>query len=112
MPRGKLSKASRAHNRQNGKNRLAPSVLHQQNGKKYNKKHAEENLNKISKYITYEGISYMIIYQLVNDIPVIHQIIKNKNCVTFKDLKNCSIRDISIRNGVSRLLYESLIIKK
>ena len=108
MPRGKLSKASRAHNRQNGTTRLSPSSLHQQRGKKYNKKHVEENFNKISKYITYEGISYMVIYELVNNIPVIHQIIKNLNCSTFKDLENCSIRDISIRNGVSRLLYESL----
>jgi hypothetical protein len=109
MPRGKLSKASRAHNRHSGANRLAPSVLHQQKGKKYNKKHLEENFNKLSKYITHDGISYMVIYQLIQDIPVIQQIIKNQNCVTFKDLENCSIKDIGIRNGVSRILYSEYI---
>ena len=112
MARGKFSKASRANNRQNGSNRRAPSSLHQQRGKKYNKKHVEENFNKINKNITYEGISYMVIYELVNDIPVIHQIIKNKNCVTFKDLENCVVRDIIIRNGVSRVLYYEHIKNK
>ena len=111
MARGQLSKASRANNRNNGSKRRAPSSLHQQRGKKYNKKHAEENVNKINKYITFEGTSYMVIYELVNDIPVIYQIIKNKNCVTFKDLENCVVRDIKIRNGVSRVLYSNHIKK-
>lgn len=109
MPRGKYAKAQRANNRQNGTARRAPSCLHQKNGKKYNKKHVEDNFNKISKYITYDGTSYMVIYNMINDIPVIHEIIKDKNCVTFKDLVNCTIKDINIRNGVSRILYSEFV---
>lgn len=107
MARGKFSKAARSHNRNNGGGKCAPSALHQKSGKKYNKKHATERDCTISKFITYDGISYMVMYKIINEIPVIASIIKNSNCVTFQDLENCYIRDIDIRNGVSRILYSN-----
>ena len=107
MARGKFSKALRSHNRHNG-GKCAPSALHQRGGKKYNKKHTIQKDGKTSKFITYNGKSYMVLYELINGIPIINSIIKNKNCVTYTDLENCVVRDIDIRNGVSRILYSEV----
>jgi len=109
MPRGNHSKANRHHNRKNNK-LSSPRPLHQQNGKKYNKKELEEHSYHYSKYITYNGKSYMVLY-ILNDknMPVIQSIIKNNNSITFKQLSNSVVNDINIRNGVTRLMYESFI---
>ena len=109
MPRGNYAKANRHHNRKKH-NLSSPRPLHQQHGKKYNKKDVEEHSNHYSKHITYNGKSYMVLY-ILNDknIPVIQSIIKNNNSITFKQLSNSIVKDINIRNGVTRLMYELFI---
>ena len=109
MPRGNYAKANRNHNRKNHK-LCSPSALHQKGGKKYTKKEIEEQSHHTSKHITYNGKSYMVLYTL-NDknMPIIHSIIRNNNSTTYKHLKDSVEKNISIRNGVTRLMYKSFI---